>query len=172
MGHQEIRFYAIRDIKMGEELTRCYEEAKILREDNVIMRRAWMGNFWGFECLCLKCVGQWPGVKWRCPDHWVIDYDMPDHDITRYLNGLVHIWKVEDERVKLQTRDKARILAQRTVFSLRSFRDDVKSATEKIKRSTSDSRHKLKLESKILRAYIGRRKLLEDSASDGLLFMG
>lgn len=161
-GLQEIRFYAIREIEMGEELTRCYDDIGILREDNVGIRRAWMRTLWEFECLCPRCVGEWPGVEWKCPEHWVVDYNIPDHELTKYLNGLVHMWKDEDECLKLQTRDKARILAQRTVFSLRNFRDDVKSAAEKVKRSTSDSRHRLKLESKILHTYIRRRRVLED----------
>lgn len=164
-GHQEIRFYAIREIEMGEELTRCYADIKILREDNVFIRRSWVHAFLGFECLCLRCINEWPGVRWECPAHWIIDYHVSDSELAEFLNGLVHIWRAEDEYVKMRTRDKTRILAQRTVFSLLSFRDDVKGAARKIKRHTSDSQYRLRLESKILHAYIRRRKLLEGSAS-------
>lgn len=167
-GRQELRFYAIREIGVGEELTRCYTDAKILREDDVVMRRLWMRTFWGFECLCYRCLGEWPGVEWRCPEHWVVDYQVSDHELSKYLNGLVHMWKIEDEFMKLRMRDKTRILAQRTVFSLRSFRDDVKAAAQRIKRYASASQYKLKLERKILHAYVRRRKFLE-SSDDRLL---
>lgn len=172
MGYPELRFYAIREIKMGEELTICYPPQRVLREYSVVMRRELMHSFWGFECLCLRCVGEWPDVEWKCPEHWIINYNMSNHDLAKYLRRLVYIWKVENECVEFQTREKVRILAQRTVFSLRSFRDDVKSAAEKIKRNTSDSRYKLKLESKILCSYIRRPRLVENSALDELLSLG
>lgn len=157
---------------MGEELTICYPPQRVLREYSVVVRRELMHSFWGFECLCLRCVGEWPGVEWKCPEHWIINYNMSNHDLAKYLRRLVHIWKVENECVKFQTREKARILAQRTVFSLRTFRDDVKSAAEKIKRNTLDSRYRLKLESKILCSYLRQPRLVEDSALDELLSLG
>lgn len=172
MGYQEFWFYAIREIKMGEELTVCYSKDIILREDSIVERREWIRSIWGFECVCLKCVGEWPGVDWKCPEHWIINYNMSNRDLARYLNGLVRIWKVENERVRFQKRDKARILAQRTIFSLRSFGDDLKRAAEEIKQNTSDSRYRLKLESKILRSYLRRQRLIEDPALNELLSIG
>lgn len=90
---------------------------------------------------------------------------MSNRDLARYPSGLVRIWKVENERMKIQTRGKVRMLAQRTIFSLRSFGDDVKSTAEKIKRNTSDSRYRLKLESKILHPYLRRWRLIAESAT-------
>lgn len=170
-GHREIRFYAIREIEMGEELTISYADIQILREDEVDTRSEWIYDSLGFECLCLKCIGQWLDSDWDCPDHWIIDYNLSNRDLITYLKGLIYIWRYEHEHVKLQVRDKARILAQRTVFSLRSFRDDLKSAAEEIKRNTSGSRHRLKRESKILRAYVRRRELLGNPVSGVQLYM-
>lgn len=158
---QEVRFYAIRDIDVGEELTRCYED-KVLLEENVVMRRAWMRTFWGFDCQCVKCIGEWPNKYWHCPSHWIIDYRQTDRMLAEYLNGLVKSWKAEKSR--LQARDKARIAAERTIFSLRSFRDQVKAAAGQVKRHTLDTRYKIKIESKTLHAYIWNwyyKKLLE-----------
>lgn len=170
-GHREIRFYAIREIEMGEELTISYADVQILREDDVGTRSERIYDSLGFECLCLKCIGQWLNFDWECPDHWIIDYNLSNRDLFTYLKGLIYIWRYEHEHVKLQMRDKARILAQRTVFSLRSFRDDLKSAAEEIKKNTSDSRYKLKRESKILRAYVRRRELLGNPVSGVQFYM-
>lgn len=81
-GLNETPFHAIRDIPLGEELTRCYADPpfsspilhkmagtgnpglvvdaqglynKITRETRVGRRRALIWAFWGFYCLCTRC---------------------------------------------------------------------------------------------------------------------
>lgn len=98
-GLDEIRFYAMRDIQLGEELTRFYADPPfsssvlrdmagsgkpglvvdaqdfynvLARESDVRRRRALIWAIWGFYCLCTKCVGQWSHAhRWGTSvQHW------------------------------------------------------------------------------------------------------
>lgn len=172
---KRIRLYAYRDIKAGEELTRCYlvpqslnkpapertrralsqtrdlAKKKMRLEDDVVERRAWIWNTWGFYCICLKCVGQWDiivrfgpaiSVKWKCLDRWVIDYSMSDQELSTLLSGFIAEW--ETKNMRITPKEKIQIMAQRTVFTLRKFGQRVK-IREVLKLKRND-KHKQNME--------------------------
>lgn len=159
-GLEEVRFYAIRDISLGEELTRCYADppfsSAVLREmagsgkpglvvdardfynelaheTDVRRRRALIWAIWGFYCLCIKCAGQWShGQRWgtgnqhwpsHCPATWCVDFSLSTGDPPAYRDDLVG----PSENEELLKRDKIRIMAQRTIFTLKRIRSRIKS---------------------------------------------
>ncbi|KAH0614753.1 uncharacterized protein H6S33_000389 [Morchella sextelata] len=149
-GLLDCRFYALRDIAAGEELTRCYDD-RMLLEESVAARRAWLADMWDFECLCPKCVGQWVYPFWDCPQDWKIDYALPDEVLSEYMNGLVRAFR--DEYMKPCVMEKTRIMSQRTLFSLQCFRDQVKFTARKLKKRTLSTRYKFKIGGKTLHDY-------------------
>ncbi|KAI5852719.1 hypothetical protein DFP73DRAFT_589789 [Morchella snyderi] len=150
-GLLDCRFYALRDIAAGEELTRCYDDG-VLLEPCVEARRARMADAWGFECLCPRCVGQWLYPCWDCPADWRgVDYALPDDELCAYMNGLVRAFR--DQHMKPRALEKTRIMSQRTLFSLQCFRDQVKFTARKLKKRTSSVRYKFKIGGKTLHDY-------------------
>lgn len=158
-GLNEILFYAIRDIPLGEELTRCYADPpfsspilykmagtgnpglvvdaqglynKITRETRVGRRRALIWAFWGFYCLCTRCVGQWNHAhRWGTgtqhwpspygPASWSINYPLSLNDPPAYRDAFG-----SRENEELLKRDKIRIMTQRTIFTLKRIRSRVR----------------------------------------------
>lgn len=109
----EVHFYAIREIRPGEQLTVCYRDSTqdLLQEEHVFTRRALLNDFFGFHCLCLRCVGQSTSRNWHCPEYWTDswfrNFDIPGYqNLSEYQYALVEAW--QRKSLKLRMRDKTR----------------------------------------------------------------
>lgn len=134
----EAHFYAIRDIKPGEQLTVSYRDPvqDLLQEEHVFTRRALIRDFFGFHCLCLRCVGQSTSRNWHCPDHWTDswfrNFDIPGYlNLSEYQYTLVEAW--QRKSLKLRMRDKTRKMTQ-AISKWKSNRDGRKLAAKRLKK--------------------------------------
>lgn len=125
-GLSETTYYAIRDIKMGEELTGCYVNTVL--EDLTLQGDDPLHDFCDFHFQGLRPISS------SCPE----DLQRPglgaindaSEDLPIYLNGLIEAWKGTDIRVTKA--GKTRVLTQRTIYSLEGILETMKVVIKKI----------------------------------------